>query len=105
MQKVGDLTFFKAKKARKLRSKIKVMLIVFFEARGVVHFQLLPQGQTVNQHVYKMILQHLLQAVRTRRSEMWKNKSEILHHDWLNFSTYRRYVLLSFFMHYCDVPI
>ena len=57
------------------------MLIVFFDARGVVHFQFLPQGQTVNQHVYKEILQHLLQVVQTRRPEMWKNKSWILHHD------------------------
>ena len=34
-------TFPKAKKAR---SKIKVMLIAFFDARGFVHFQFLPQG-------------------------------------------------------------
>jgi len=58
------------------------MLIVFFDARGVVHFQFLLQGQTVNQNVYKTILQHLLISMRTRRPKMWKNKSWILHHDY-----------------------
>ena len=57
------------------------MLIAVFDARGVVQFQFLPQGQTVNQYVYKEVLQHLLRAVRTRMPEMWKNKSWILHHD------------------------
>ena len=34
-------------KARKLKSKVKVMLIVFFDIQGIVHFEFLPQGQTV----------------------------------------------------------
>ena len=40
-------------KARK--SKVKVMLIVFFDIQGIVHFEFLPQGQTVKQTVYKEI--------------------------------------------------
>ena len=36
------------KKARKSKSKVKVMLIVFFDIQGIVHFEFLPQGQTVN---------------------------------------------------------
>ena len=32
------------KKARQLRSKIKLMLIAFFDARGIVHMEFLPQG-------------------------------------------------------------
>ena len=67
--------FSRSKKAWKLRSKIKVMLIAFFDARGVVLFRFLPQGQTINQHVYKETMQRLLRAVQTRRPEMRKNKS------------------------------
>ena len=44
------------KKARLFKSKIKVMLIVFFDVHGIVHLEFLPQGQTINQNVYKDIL-------------------------------------------------
>ena len=35
------------KKARLFKSKIKVMLIVFFDVHGIVHLEFLPQGQTL----------------------------------------------------------
>ena len=38
-------------KAMKLKSKVKVMLIMFFDIQGIVHFEFLPQGQTVNQTI------------------------------------------------------
>ena len=41
------------KKARQSRSQIKVMLIAFFDARGIVHVEFISQRQTVNQHVYQ----------------------------------------------------
>ena len=42
------------KKARQLRSEVKVMLIVFFDMEGNVHYEYVPQGQTVNQQfIYK----------------------------------------------------
>ena len=37
------------KKARMSKSKIKSMLICFFESRGIVHKEFVPPGQTVNQ--------------------------------------------------------
>ena len=37
-------------KARMLKSKIKVMLITFDDKRGLVHHEVVPEGQTVNQH-------------------------------------------------------
>ena len=43
-------------KARKSKSKVKVMLIVFFDIQGIVHFKFLHQGQTVNQTLYKEII-------------------------------------------------
>ena len=32
-------------KARKLKPKVKLMLIVFFGTQGIVHFKFLPQGE------------------------------------------------------------
>ena len=61
------LSSLRPKKAKQLRSKIKLMLITFFNTRGIVHKEFLPQGQTINQHVYKEILQHLLHSVCMRR--------------------------------------
>ena len=58
------------KKARMSKSKIKVMLIAFFDIKGIVHFEFLPQGQTVNQYVYKEILRHLIRSVRDKRRDV-----------------------------------
>ena len=69
------------KKARLFKSKIKVMLIVFFDVHGIVHLEFLPQGQTINQNVYKDILQRLMRSVREKRRELWETKSWLLHHD------------------------
>jgi hypothetical protein len=44
------------KKARKSRSKIKTMLIVLFDIRGVVHHEYVPAGQTVNAKLYVEVL-------------------------------------------------
>ena len=38
----------------------------FFDVRGMVRYEFLPQGQTVNQHVYKKILQRLLRSGREK---------------------------------------
>ena len=69
------------KKARLFKSKIKVMLIVFFDVHGIVHLEFLPQGQTINQNVYKDILRRLMRSVREKRRELWETKSWLLHHD------------------------
>jgi len=39
----------KAKKARQVRSDVQIMLISFFDANGIVHKEIVPPGQTVNQ--------------------------------------------------------
>ena len=62
-------------------NKIKVMLIVFFDVHGIVHLEFLPQGQTINQNVYKDILRRLMRSVREKRRELWETKSWLLHHD------------------------
>ena len=37
------------KKARRSKSKIKSMLICFFDSEGIVHTEFVSQGHTVNQ--------------------------------------------------------
>ena len=53
----------------------------FFWCPGIVHSEFLPQGQTINQHVYKNILQRLMRSVREKRRELWETRSWLLHHD------------------------
>jgi hypothetical protein len=57
------------------------MMIVFFDIRGIVHVDLVPEVQSINQFYYKEVLTKLRERVRRRRPEMWKNGSCVLHHD------------------------
>jgi len=61
--------------------KFKVMLIVFFDIRGVKYIVCVPEGQTGNQAYSKNVLTNLRERVRRRRPDMWNNASRILHHD------------------------
>ena len=47
------------KKARMSKSKIKSMLICFFDSQDVVHKEFVSQGQTVNRQHYREILERL----------------------------------------------
>ena len=69
------------KKARMSKSKIKVMLIAFFDQKGLVHHEFVPEGQTVSQHFYQQVLNHLHDRVRHTRRALWRNKSWMLHRD------------------------
>ncbi|KAJ4449971.1 hypothetical protein ANN_01378 [Periplaneta americana] len=69
------------KKARQVRSKIKVMLTVFFDVRGIVHHEYAPEGQTVTKEYYHDVLRRLRDAVRHKRPDMWTAKNWHLHHD------------------------
>jgi hypothetical protein len=53
------------------------LLITFL---NIVHFELIPQGQTVNQAYYVEILEQLCEAVCRKRPELWPS-DWILHHD------------------------
>ena len=52
---------------------MKVLLTVFFDYNGVVHHEFLPKGRTVNKEYYKEVMQRLREAIRLKRSELWKN--------------------------------
>ncbi|UYV80686.1 hypothetical protein LAZ67_19001393, partial [Cordylochernes scorpioides] len=69
------------KKARQVRSNVKVLLTVFFDCRGVVHHEFLPQGRTVNKEYYLQVVRNLREAIRQKCPDLWKNKNWLLHHD------------------------
>ena len=55
------------KKACQVLSKFKVMLNVFFDIEGIVHYEYVPQGQTVNQQFYLQVSNRLRLAVSRKR--------------------------------------
>lgn len=69
------------KKARRVRSNVKVLLTVFFDYHGIVFYEFLPQGATVNKEYYLRVLRRLREAIRRKRPDLWKEKSWKLHHD------------------------
>ncbi|UYV77670.1 hypothetical protein LAZ67_15001859 [Cordylochernes scorpioides] len=69
------------KKARQVRSNVKVLMTVFFDCRGLVHHEFLPQGRTVKKGYYLQVMRNLREAIRQKRPDLWKNKNWLLHHD------------------------
>ena len=45
------------------------------------HFKFLPQGQTLNQTIYKEILWCLVRSVRDKRQNLWETLTWALHHN------------------------
>jgi histone-lysine N-methyltransferase SETMAR len=63
------------------RSSTKTMLFVFFDIRGIVHREFVPQCQTVNKKFYCEVLRRLRENIRRKRSDLWRAKNWILHDD------------------------
>ena len=63
------------------RSKIKVLLVVFFDWKGIVHHEFVPRGQMVNKQLYQEVLARLRDAVRRKMPKLWENQTRMLHHD------------------------
>lgn len=69
------------KKARQVKSNVKVMLTVFFDWKGVVYHEFLPRGETINRFRYLQTLRNLREAIRRKRPELWRSGEWVLHHD------------------------
>ena len=50
-------------KKHQVWSKVKVMLTVFFNHEGIIHYEYAPDGQTVNKEYYTEVLCQLCDAV------------------------------------------
>jgi hypothetical protein len=50
---------------------MKITLITFFNIKGIVHFEFILQGQTINRTYCVEILKWLHEAVLRKRPELW----------------------------------
>lgn len=62
-------------------TKRKVMLSVWWDWKGIVHFELLPRGQTIDSEYYCQQLMRLQQAIEEKRPELANRKGVVFHHD------------------------
>ena len=69
------------KKFCQSKSRVKTMLLTFFDIRGTVHYEFVPTGQAVNQVYYLEVLERLREKVRQKLPEIFANKSWILQHN------------------------
>ncbi|UYV63275.1 hypothetical protein LAZ67_2003626 [Cordylochernes scorpioides] len=50
------------KKARMIKSRLKCLLIAFFDVKRLIQYEFVPEGQTINQHYYLDVLRRLREA-------------------------------------------
>jgi len=54
---------------------------LFFDIRGIVHYEFVQTGQTVHQVYYMEVLERQREKVRWKRPNLFANNSWILHHN------------------------
>ena len=59
----------------------KVMLSVWWDWKGVVYYEILEPGQTVNSVLYCQQLTRLQEAIQKKCSELVNRKGVVFHHD------------------------
>jgi hypothetical protein len=64
-----------------VRSKVKVLLTVFFDYRGIAHQNYAPEGQAINKEYYLEVICHLHDAIQHKRLDLWASRIWQLHHD------------------------
>jgi len=60
---------------------MKVMLVVFFDWKGIVHHEFVQRGQMVNTQLYQEVSAPMRDPVRRKSPELWENHTRTLHHD------------------------
>jgi hypothetical protein len=63
------------KKVQLQKSGVKMMLIVFFDIRGIIHKEFVPQGATDNSHCYMGVMQRLYERMRRVRRDLFDANS------------------------------
>ena len=77
----GRLPILHDQKVPSVQTKSQNNVADFFYIRGIVHYEFVPTGQTVNQVYYLEVPERLREKVRWKRPEIFANNSCILHHD------------------------
>lgn len=62
-------------------SSVIVMLTNCFDCEGIIHHEFLPHGQIVNKEYYLRVMKMLREAVRRKRSDLWRGKKWLHHRD------------------------
>ena len=84
----------RSKKTSMQKSKLKTMLICFFDQEGIVHREFVPPGMTVNTDFYYDVIRRLRENVRHKRPQKWQNQMLIIHHD--NAPPHRSFTVSQF---------
>jgi len=84
------------KKAKQSHSTTKSMLM-FFDIRGIVHHEFVPEGQTVNAEFYCNVPPRLREDIRRKLPELWCMGNWLLHDD--NAPSHRALVMHEFLAH------
>ena len=71
----------KGKTVRCEKSRIKTMLVVFFDSEGLIHKEFLPEGSTLTAATYVDILKRLLQRINRVRPQYARHGHWTLLHD------------------------
>lgn len=69
------------KKLRLQKSRVKTLLTVFFDSKGIIHKEFTPQGQTITGQYYLGVLDRLLKRITRVRPEYREQGSWRLLHD------------------------
>jgi len=56
-------------------NQVKTMLLTFFDIRGIVRYEFIPTGQTVNEVYYLEVLEGLREKVTQERPNLFANNS------------------------------
>lgn len=64
-----------------LKSNVKIILIRFIDAKGVVYRVFVPLGQTVNHAFYLAVLKHLRDTAKQKRTDQWHSSELWLYHN------------------------
>ena len=59
----------------------KVMLIIFWDSKGVVMRDFVSQGRGVNKEYYLATMKKLRESIRQHCPDMWRHQNFWLHHD------------------------
>lgn len=68
-------------KIRATKSKVKMMLVAFFDSRGLIHQEFVPQGKTVTAAFYCEVMDRLLKRICRDRPELYQSGECFLLHD------------------------
>jgi hypothetical protein len=63
------------------KSLVKTMLTAFFDAKGILHHEFVPEKQTVNSKFYEEVIKKLIALVHRVRAEFHETGSWYLLHD------------------------